>query len=66
LPIAFINSPTTEVKIISAMGEVVLSTNNYQNDWPSSPIEVTAVNPVYYYTISKDGQIVKGTITIVK
>jgi gliding motility-associated-like protein len=66
LPIAFINSPTTEVKIISAMGEVVLSTNNYQNDWPSSSIEVTAVNPVYYYTISKDGQIVKGTITMVK
>lgn len=57
----------TEVQIVSASGKVVLQTKNYLNDWPTSEIDFKSVNPVYYYTITKDGgDVKKGSITIIK
>jgi len=55
------------IVIRSATGEVVFTSNNYLNNWPESPIEFKNVNPVYYYVITAlDGQVKKGSITLVK
>lgn len=57
----------TEVQIVSATGQTVLQTKNYQNDWPTSTIDFKSVNPVFYYTITKEGgDVKKGSITIIK
>jgi gliding motility-associated-like protein len=57
----------TTVMIMNANGEVVFTSNNYLNNWPESPIEFKNVNPVYYYVITAlDGQVKKGSITLVK
>ncbi len=57
----------TTVTIISSQGEIVLKTDHYANDWPLPSIEFGAVNPVYYYSIAKQGQDEKkGSITLMK
>lgn len=66
IPQEYINVDT-EVMIISGIGEIALQTTNYDNKWPQTEIVFTAVNPVYYYIISKGGSpIKKGSITIIK
>lgn len=72
IPEEYINNKT-QVVIMNANGEVVFTTDNYNNwpdpnNWPNSnnPINFKSVNPVYYYIITKqDGQVKKGSITIV-
>jgi gliding motility-associated-like protein len=67
IPQEFLNNTAIEVKIINYLGNVVLTTNNYQNDWPTADFDFKSVNPIYYYTILKDGQeLKKGSITVVK
>jgi hypothetical protein len=67
IPDEFTAGNNTEVLLLSATGEVVLRTTNYQNNWPENSIDFKSVNPVYYYIISKEGQEVKkGSITVVK
>lgn len=69
LPLTYVSGTNTEVLIISAFGEVVLQTNDYQNDWPSitSPIDFKNVNPIYYYIITTpDKKVKKGSITVIK
>jgi gliding motility-associated-like protein len=56
-----------EVLILDRYGKEVLRKTNYDDTWPSSPIEFKTINPVYYYVISKDGNPVKkGSITVIK
>jgi gliding motility-associated-like protein len=57
----------TNVVIMNAIGQTVYTSNNYLNNWPESPIDFKNVNPVYYYIITKqDGNVKKGSITIIK
>ena len=66
IPQEYINA-NTEVMVVSATGQIVLQTTNYDGKWPLTAIDFTAVNPVYYYIISRDGSpIKKGSITIIK
>lgn len=66
IPDEFIG-PDTEVMIMNSVGEIVLQTKNYQNNWPQSPIEFKSVNPVFYYIITKEGAgTKKGSITVIK
>jgi hypothetical protein len=67
LPDEFLNSESVEVQIISAKGDLVFKTNNYQNNWPDKQIDFKSINPIYFYIISKNGEEVKkGSITVVK
>ncbi|HEY6142009.1 MAG TPA: gliding motility-associated C-terminal domain-containing protein [Flavobacterium sp.] len=69
----------TQVVIMNSNGEVVFTTDNYENNdsslsnpnnnWPNSnnPINFKSVNPVYYYIMTaQNGEVKKGSITIVK
>lgn len=69
LPLEYVSGTNTEVLIISTLGEIVVQTNDYKNDWPSttSPIDFKNINPIYYYIITTpDKKIKKGTITVIK
>ncbi|WP_203258583.1 T9SS type B sorting domain-containing protein [Hyunsoonleella ulvae] len=67
IPQAFVSGTNTEVTLISAQGKVVLSTNNYQNNWPENELNDKGVNPVYYYIIKTSNQnIKKGSITVLR
>jgi gliding motility-associated-like protein len=67
IPQEFVSGTNTEVLLISASGEVVLKTSNYQNDWPEQFADFKNVNPVYYYIITtEDRKVKKGSITVLK
>ncbi|NNL82987.1 MAG: T9SS type B sorting domain-containing protein [Winogradskyella sp.] len=67
LPLDYVSGTNTEVLILNNQGKVVLKTNDYQNNWPESNLNVTAVNQVYYYIITtSDNKTKKGSITVVK
>ncbi len=57
----------SNILILDSKGNIAFETNEYRNDWPDSTIEFDTINPVYYYIITpKEGEIKKGSITIVK
>jgi gliding motility-associated-like protein len=63
LPAQFVNDPSVKVTIFNTTGATVLSATNYQNDWSGQ--NVAGFSKVVYYTISKNGVIVKkGSLTI--
>lgn len=67
IPQEFTAGSGTKVLIISSNGEVVLQTDNYLNDWPSTTIDFKNINPVYYYIITTtDNKVIKGSITVIK
>ncbi len=67
IPQEYTSGSDTEIIIMSATGELVFKTNDYQNNWPDNIIDFNYVNPVYYYVISpKNGKVKKGSITVVK
>ena len=67
IPQDYVNGTNTEVIIMTSQGEVVLQTNDYQNNWPEGPIDFKVINPVYYYIITTaNGVTKKGSITVVK
>ena len=67
IPQAYVSGSNTEVVIMTSTGEVVFSTTDYQNNWPTEQIGFNAINPVYYYIITTaNKQVKKGSITIVK
>jgi len=52
---------------MSAQGDTVLKTTDYQNNWPINQLDFKEINPVYYYIITTESnQIRKGSITVVK
>lgn len=56
-----------EVLILDSFGKQVFKKKNYDDSWPSGPIEFKSVNPIYYYVISKGGSALKkGSITVIK
>jgi len=67
IPQQYVTGTNTEVIIMSSRGEIVLKTNDYQNNWPENQINFKDVNPVYYYIITpQNSKIRKGSITVVK
>ncbi len=67
IPTQYVSGTNTEVIILTNQGEVVLQTNDYQNDWPQNQLNLTSVNLVYYYIIKAPNQKEKkGSITLVK
>lgn len=69
IPLEYVNGTKAKVQIISSLGELVLDTDNYQNDWPSvaKPLSFSQVNPIYYYIITTtDNTVKKGSITVLK
>jgi len=67
LPQRYVSGTGTQVTIMTSMGEVVLQTNDYQNNWPMEQPNLTSVNKVYYYIITTtDNQTKKGSITLIK
>ncbi len=67
IPQAYVSGSNTEVMLISSQGEVILTTNDYQNDWPINELDFKDTNPVFYYVIkTAEGVTKKGSITVVK
>tara|TARA_R110002050_G_scaffold100607_1_gene208337 strand:- start:27394 stop:28833 length:1440 start_codon:yes stop_codon:yes gene_type:complete len=67
IPQEYVSGTNTEVIIISAQGDTVLKTNDYQNNWPVNQLNFKDINPVYYYIIrTETNQIKKGSITVIK
>jgi len=67
IPQEYVSGIDTEVVLINSYGEVILKTNDYQNNWPENEIDFKNINPVYYYIVTtQDGNTIKGSITIVK
>lgn len=67
LPLEYVSDTNTEVIIINSLGETVLQTKNYQNNWPEFQINFTSINPVFYYVIiTENNTTIKGSISVVK
>ena len=67
IPTNYVSGTNTEVIIMSNRGEIVLQTDDYQNNWPENQLDFKSINLVYYYIITtQDQEIKKGSITIVK
>lgn len=67
IPQEYVSGTNTKVLLISSLGEIVLDTNDYQNNWPENGNDFKNINPVYYYIITtQDQKVNKGSITIVK
>ncbi|WP_178988574.1 T9SS type B sorting domain-containing protein [Winogradskyella schleiferi] len=67
IPPAYVSGTNTEVIIMTNRGNVVLQTNDYQNNWPENDLNLTNISQVYYYIITTpDNETKKGSITVVK
>jgi gliding motility-associated-like protein len=67
LPQQYVSGTGTEVIIMTNRGEIVLKTDDYQNNWPQDDLNLTTINQVYYYIITTtNNKTKKGSITIVK
>jgi large repetitive protein len=70
LPVSILQSNNFQVgvEIYDNLGKIVLQTDNYLNDWPSSDFTSYNTNSVFYYVIKSNQQqeIQKGTLTLLK
>ena len=67
IPLQYTTGTNTEVMILNEQGKVVFQTLDYQNNWPEDDLNLTSVNKVFYYIITPvEGNVKKGSITIVK
>ncbi|MBN8565196.1 MAG: gliding motility-associated C-terminal domain-containing protein [Flavobacteriales bacterium] len=67
IPNEYVNKEEVEVIIYSPKGKVVFRARNYQNNWPNSTLEYAKTEPVFYYTISENDEIIKrGSITVIE
>ncbi|MCB0400335.1 MAG: gliding motility-associated C-terminal domain-containing protein [Winogradskyella sp.] len=67
IPLQYTTGTNTEVVILNEQGKVVFQTLDYQNNWPEDYLNLTSVNQVFYYIITPvEGNVKKGSITIVK
>ncbi len=58
---------SANITIRDSNGKLVYETDNYIGDWPQTGFDFNGINPIFYYLISaKNGDVKKGTITIVK
>ncbi|MEP5254268.1 MAG: gliding motility-associated C-terminal domain-containing protein [Winogradskyella arenosi] len=67
IPAQYVGGTDTEIIIMTNRGKVVFKTNDYQNNWPETDLNLTSVSQVYYYVITTaDNETKKGSITVVK
>ena len=67
LPSSITSQPNINVKIFNSSGKIVLSSDNYQDNWPQDESDFINSNAVFYYIIAKDNSKIKeGTITVIK
>lgn len=67
LPIEYTTGTNTEVVIFNEQGKMVFQTIDYQNNWPENDLNLTSINQVFYYIITTtQGEVKKGSITVVK
>ena len=67
IPLQYTSGTNTEVVILNEQGKVVFQTIDYQNNWPVDDLNLTSVNQLFYYIITTvEGEVRKGSITIVK
>ena len=67
LPLQYVTGTNTEVIILNELGMVVFETIDYQNNWPQNDLNLNQVNQLYYYIITTaEGDVKKGTITVIK
>lgn len=67
IPLQYTSGTNTEVKILNEQGKVVFQTLDYQNNWPEDDLNLSSVNQVFYYIITPvEGNVKKGSITIIK
>ncbi|MEZ4838178.1 gliding motility-associated C-terminal domain-containing protein [Flavobacterium sp.] len=67
IPNEYVNKEDVEVIIYSPKGKVVFRARNYQNNWPNTVLEYAKTEPVFYYTISENDEIIKrGSITVIE
>ena len=67
LPNELINSNNVKLEILNSSGKSVLSTDNYQNNWPESANDILKSSAFFYYVVTKDDKVVKqGVLTIIR
>lgn len=67
LPSSITSEDNLNVKIFNSSGKLVLNTDSYNNDWPSSESDFINSNAVFYYILSRNNDKFKqGTITVIK
>ncbi len=67
IPTQYVSGTNTEITIYNTQGKVVLQTTDYQNNWPQEDLNLTSVNQLFYYIITPpEGDVKKGSITIIK
>lgn len=67
LPTKYVTGTNTEIVILNNRGVVVFQTIDYQNNWPEDDLNLSSVNTLFYYIITTiEGEVKKGSITIVK
>ena len=67
VPQEYASGSNAEILLINSSGELILKTNNYQNNWPENMTVFKNVYPVYYYIITtQDRKVRKGSITVLK
>ncbi|MDY0089540.1 MAG: gliding motility-associated C-terminal domain-containing protein [Flavobacteriaceae bacterium] len=67
VPETFTNKENVEIIIYNSNGKVIFRSRNYQNNWPNDTYKPSKTDPVVYYTISENDEIIKrGSITIIE
>lgn len=67
LPLQYTSGTNTEIIILNEQGKVVFETIDYQNNWPEDNLNLTSINQLFYYIITTvEGDVKKGTITLIK
>lgn len=67
VPFELISNNNLNLQIFNSSGKNIYSTTNYQNDWPQDTSEVFKSNAFFYYSLSKDNQVIKeGVLTIIR
>ena len=67
LPLQYTAGNNVEVVIVSPIGEEVLRTKEYKNDWPESSASLKTSHSVYYFWITSPNESVKkGSITLIR
>lgn len=67
IPTDYAYREEVKVSIYDSVGNVVLNTYNYQNNWPENSFVYSNKSPLFYYIIEDAAGILKkGSITIIK
>ena len=67
IPNSYANKADVNVIIYNEKGEEVLNEFSYQNNWPSSSVNFSRQNMVFFYKIRNGSEVLKqGTITVIR